>query len=140
MSFSFYIDEAYNDFRISNKNIVLVNGVDNVEQQIRTTLKTELGEWFLNTNFGLPYFSSTTQLNDNNNPGILGGKSSAAEIQSQILLAILQVPGVISVDKFLISEQNESRTVFINVDVVAELFDANGISTQEVINISLGVG
>ena len=70
MAYSFYIDEIYNDFRISNGDLVLVQGADNVVQQIRITLKTELGEWFLNTNFGLPYYSSTKNINDNSTPGI----------------------------------------------------------------------
>lgn len=140
MAFSFFIDERYNDFRINNGNMVLVQGADNVAQQIRTTLRTERGEWFLNLNFGLPYYSTSTDVNDNSNPGILGGNSSAAEIQAYIVAATLQVPDVVTINRFELIELSESRSVLVDMDVQVAKFDFQGIGTQSVVNISLGVG
>lgn len=139
MAYSINIDDLFNDFRISNREIVLVQGVDNVAQQIRITLRTQLGEWFLNTNFGLPYYSITKDLNDNNTQGILGGNLSAAEIESHLLAAVFQVPGVISINRFELTQLSE-RKFFVDMDVQAESFDINGIGTQEEVNISLGLG
>ena len=140
MAYSFYIDEIYNDFRISNGDLVLVQGADNVVQQIRITLKTELGEWFLNTNFGLPYYSSTKNINDNSTPGILGGNKSAAEIEAYLVAAVLQVPGVVTINRFDLVEVSAQRRVVVNMDVQVESFDFQGIGTQSEVNISLGVG
>lgn len=140
MAYSFYIDEIYTDFRISNGNLVLVQGADNVVQQIRNTLRTELGEWFLNTNFGLPYYSSTKEINDNSTPGILGGNTSAAEIEAYLVAAVLQVPGVVTINRFDLTESSGERKVFVDMDVQVESFDFKGIGTQSSVNISLGVG
>ena len=139
MAYSFYIDDLFNDFRISNGEIALVQGTDNVAQQIRITLRTELGEWFLNTNFGLPYYSVTKDLNDNNTQGILGGNLSAAEIESYLLAAVFQVPGVVSINRFEMTQLSDRR-LLVDMDVLAESFDINGIGTQEEVNISLGLG
>ena len=139
MSYSLFIDPLFNDFRISNGDIVLVKGDDAVVQQIRTTLRTQLGEWFLNINFGLPYYSlSATDINDNSNPGILGGNLSAAEIQSYLIAAVLQVPGVITIDQFLIEEVSTTRNIFVEMTVTVETFPFNGIGTQKQVSINLG--
>jgi len=139
MAYTLFIDPLFNDFRINNGDIALVKGEDAVVQQIRTTLRTQLGEWFLNINFGLPYYSLTpTDINDNANPGILGGNLSAAEIQSHLIAATLQVPGVITVDEFIINESFSDRNVFVFERVTVETFPFNGVRTQKEININLG--
>lgn len=140
MSFTFYIDEMYNDFRINTGNMVLVSGVNQVVQQIRSTLRTELGEWYLNILFGLPYYSSTTTLNDNATPGILGGKMSAAEIEAYLLAAVLQVPGVSTINNFELVEVADTRALYANITVTAESFDNNGLSTQAQKQIYIGLG
>jgi hypothetical protein len=140
MSFTFYIDELYNDFRINTGNMVLVSGADEVVQQIRSTLRTELGEWYLNILFGLPYYSSTSTLNDNSTPGILGGKMSAAEIEAYLLAAILQVPGVLNINNFSLVEVSDTRNLYANIEVTAETFTNNGLSTQAQKQIYIGLG
>ena len=46
-----------------------VNGPDEILQRLITRLKRELGEWFLNTKAGLPWYQ--------NGQGILGSKASS---------------------------------------------------------------
>ena len=139
MSYTLLIDPLFNDFRINNGDIVLVKGEDAVVQQIRTTLRTQLGEWFLNINFGLPYYSlNPTDINDNANPGILGGNLSAAEIQSYLTAATLQVEGVLSLDEFLIEETASTRNVVVFMKVTIDAFPFNGIGTQKEVSINLG--
>lgn len=140
MSFTFYVDDLYNDFRINTGNMVLVSGVDQVVQQIRSTLRTELGEWYLNILFGLPYYSATATLNDNNTPGILGGKMSAAEIEAYLVAAVLQVPGVSTINNFELIEAGDSRVLYANITVTAESFTTNGLSTQAQKQIYIGLG
>ena len=139
MAYSFYVDDFYNDFRITNGEMVLVQGCDNVAQQIRITLRTQLGEWYLKTTFGLPYYSTTGDVNDNTTRGIFGGNIAAAEIEDHLLLAVFQVPGVISVNSFELS-QVTSRKFIVNMEVLVESSNVNGLGTQEEVSISLDLG
>ena len=47
----------------------IVSGPDEILQRLLTRLKRELGEWFLNTKAGLPWYQ--------NGQGILGSKASS---------------------------------------------------------------
>jgi hypothetical protein len=140
MSFTFYIDELYNDLRVNTGYMVLVSGVDQVVQQVRSTLRTELGEWYLNTQFGLPYYSSTITLNNNETPGILGGYMSAAEIEAYLVAATLQVPGVASINNFELIEVANTRQVYTAMSITSETFDNNGLGTQTQKQIYIGLG
>lgn len=140
MSFTFYIDDLYNDFRINTGNMVLVSGAEQVVQQTRSTLRTELGEWYLNILFGLPYYSSTATLNDNATPGILGGKMSAAEIEAYLVAAVLQVPGISTINNFELIEVSDTRQLYTNMTVTAETFTNNGLGTQTQKQIYIGLG
>ncbi len=44
------------DLDISNNKFYLVNGKEEIRQRIIQNLKTFLGEWFLNTLEGVPYY------------------------------------------------------------------------------------
>lgn len=61
----------------------LIGGAAQIAQQVRLTLLIFLGEWFLDTTFGMPYFQS-----------ILGKGRSVYEIEAIVRQRVRAVPGV----------------------------------------------
>lgn len=119
MAFNFLIDAKFNDMRVVNGTLVLTLDTDTVEQVLYLKLNTQLGEWFLNTNTGLPYYSSTETLNTGT-PGILGGNFSAAEIRSLFQREILSTDGVQSIasDDLFYDLSSGSRILRYTAEVV----------------------
>jgi hypothetical protein len=89
-------------------DIIFVNGSApvtttqqiNVAQRIKITLQTFLGEWFLNTTVGVPYFEA-----------IFGKVKSKASIDLLLQEKILADPGVIEMVSFE-SELDNSKRVY----------------------------
>ncbi|MEX4399579.1 hypothetical protein MZA86_01045 [Haemophilus influenzae] len=54
------------DLMIKDRKLVLVDGVNQKAQQIKVVLLTFLGEWFLDTTIGLPYFDEILTRNPDN--------------------------------------------------------------------------
>lgn len=138
MNYSFLVDRALNDFRIVDGKMVFVRGASTVAQQTVITLKTEIGEWFLNVNFGLPYFTETGSVNDNTDNGILGGNFPESVIQSFVTAAILQVPNVLSIEILDIKKVPNIKSLTINSTVLVEDSDTNGIGTQQTFTVNIG--
>lgn len=67
-------------------DLVLVDGAARVAQQIKITLLTFLGEWFLDDTWGVPYLES-----------IMIKSPNRAEIESIIRAKVRAVPGVTGV-------------------------------------------
>jgi hypothetical protein len=140
MSYSFYVDNNLPnpDFRIVDGQMVLVRGEDAIVQQIIITLKTEIAEWFLNINFGLPYFTATGVKNDNFNNGILGSNYDESVVQSFITGAVLLVPGVTSVVDLIVRKQGNLNLLTITGTVLVEDQEVNGIGTQQTFTVNVG--
>lgn len=64
-------------------DLLLVDGAARVAQQVKVTLLTFLGEWFLDTDFGVPYIES-----------ILVKNPKMAAINAILRARIIDVPGV----------------------------------------------
>lgn len=64
---NFYFDNTY-DMSLENGNIRFTNDDNEVVQRLTTRLQFILGEWFLDTNIGLPYpqiiFEARTSLSE----------------------------------------------------------------------------
>jgi hypothetical protein len=56
MSYDLRLDASTHDLSIVGGDLQLVDESLRVAQQIEVTLLFFLGEWFLNTDFGVPYF------------------------------------------------------------------------------------
>ena len=140
MSYSFYVDNNLPspDLRVVDGQLVLVRGEDAIMQQIIITLKTEIAEWFLNINFGLPYFTATGVKNDNFDNGILGSNFDESIVQTFITAAILQVPGVISVIDLVVRKRGELNLLTITGTVLVEDQEVNGIGTQQTFTVNVG--
>lgn len=86
MAFSFLLyrnGAARPDFRIVNGRIVISSGADAARDRIFTALNIQLGEWYLNSTKGVPYYGEN---------GILGGKRTEAEVGAIFRRVILRDP------------------------------------------------
>lgn len=142
MPFTFAVDEFYNDLRVSNGDIVLAQGSEAIREQIRIALNTELGEWFLNQYYGLPYYSSDFNINndDSETEAIFGTNISAARIEAYFIAQVYSVPGVRLVTNFVLSPLVSNRAFSIQMNVIVEEDVYNGLGTQRNVDISLTVG
>lgn len=55
MALDILLDTTTHDLVRKNGDLVLIDGGRRVEQQVKITLLTFYGEWFLDTSFGVPY-------------------------------------------------------------------------------------
>lgn len=79
------LDRATGDVDLTN-GIELVDDVEAIAQQIYIRLRTFLGEWFLDTRIGVPYFQK-----------IIGKKRSQAQTDLIFRRSIQTTPGIASV-------------------------------------------
>lgn len=50
--------DASNDLALTDFNFVIIDGEENVAQRVKTNLQVFLGEWFLDTTRGVPYYQT----------------------------------------------------------------------------------
>ncbi len=94
------------DFSIGKfGRIELSAPIKTVQDRIQTRLYTELGEWFLDVNVGVPWYPTK------NRDGILGSKMQADNIGAIIRNQILTVDGVVRIEEFTLSQDMSTRTV-----------------------------
>lgn len=123
MAFSFLLNRSGTslpDYRISGGKIVLSTGADAARDRIYTALQTQLGEWFLDIEKGIPYYGES---------GILGGKRTEAEVAAIIRRVILRDPEaerIISLDVI----QDQFRRVTVNGEVLLSLADGTSETIQ----------
>lgn len=123
MPFSLFIDGLNNnDFRIRRGRFVLSTGAEAARNRILVALNTQLGEWFLDTRQGIPYYG------DN---GIMGGRKSAEEIAAIFRMAVLSDPEVDRMDEFEIVEDiNNPRGYNISMTLTLNATGPDGTSEQ----------
>ncbi|MFZ7141547.1 hypothetical protein ACLSY0_00065 [Avibacterium avium] len=91
---------SQHDLLIKDNKLVLVNGVNQKAQQIKVVLLTFLGEWFLDTTIGLPYFDE-----------ILVKNPDSSRIQAIFRKKIMQVSGVQAVERLELNFNRKERTL-----------------------------
>lgn len=87
-------------------NLRCVDGAERVRQQIEFRLSLFRGEWFLDGEFGTPYFSD-----------ILGKQVNINAALSVIKQQILEVDGVTKITDFSYRLDNKTRTLSVNCDI-----------------------
>jgi hypothetical protein len=97
---------ANHDLLIEDGDLVLVDGVDAVAQDVDIRLQFFLGEWFLDTRLGVPYYQQ-----------ILGAKPRLGAVASIIRKAIFTTPGVVSISDFSIDWEGATRTMSISTKI-----------------------
>ncbi|CUJ50331.1 hypothetical protein [Achromobacter kerstersii] len=83
-----------------------VDGAERIAQQIKTTLLTFLGEWFLDTTFGVPYFDD-----------VLVKSPNRASIEAIFRARIRSVPDVARVRGLELQIERQLRVLRVTYDV-----------------------
>lgn len=83
----------------------LVDGAERVGQQIKVTLLAFLGEWFLDTSFGVPYFDQ-----------VLVKNPDRAAIEAVFRARILDVPGVSRVRRLALAIDRVRRVLSVEFE------------------------
>ena len=98
-----FLDRRTHDIVIGAYDLPIVRGVDLIRQCLKQRLLTILGEWFLNTEIGLPWFQELSQ------KGIEDDRVTAL-----IMRVIAETEGVTEVVEFDLSLDRAARR--LNVD------------------------
>ena len=95
--------EFKGDLTITNGDLVILEGLDAIRQHVDVRLKFLLGENFLDTREGIPYFER-----------VLGKITSLTAVSEIFRSAILNTPGVINLNNFRFDFDGVTRKLFID--------------------------
>lgn len=106
-----FIDQDTNDLTVGpDNNLRLAMSVEAVGQHVRQRLKTFYGEWFLNTEVGVPWLDR-----------ILGRRYDPALAEAVVKAEILNTPGVVEITSFSVSFVDDPRRLQIkDVEILTE--------------------
>lgn len=93
----FKLDPLTGDLAFENGDLVLVDGTDAIIQQIRIRLNFFLGEWFLDSREGTPWYQ------------ILGERPDLGLVYETVRQVLITTPGVESVDTLRVSMDDPVR-------------------------------
>lgn len=111
--FAFAIDGKTNDLYLdATGNIATVTNAQAVGEHVRQRLQTYSGEWFLNTDVGVPWLSE-----------ILGQRYNPALAESVVKAEILRTEGVTGISSFSVSFNRDTRGVIIKDVTVTTIFE-----------------
>lgn len=105
------------DIALNNGDFVLTGGAKQIAQQVKITLLTFKGEWFLNQDFGVPYLDSILVKNPNR-----------AEIEAVLRAAVKDVPGVSAVPSMKLFINHPARKLKVEIQAQTK----EGLETVEV--------
>ena len=91
------------DLDTRNLDLKLIDGAEQVRQQLKIKLKLWTGEWFLDTEFGTPYLQS-----------ILGKQLTLSGAIAAIRKSILEVAGVQAIQEFSYDFNNQERILSVS--------------------------
>lgn len=86
------------DLLIENNSLVLARGDDAIVQQLLIRFKFFLGEWFLDTRIGVPYFGE-----------ILIKNPDLSRVRGIFKQLILTTPGIASLESFALEVEGVTR-------------------------------
>lgn len=106
MSLDLKLDPRTHDLFLNrHADMQWIDGSERIAQQIEVSLKTILGEWFLNTDFGVPYFEN-----------ILVKNPIRSSIESILRAKIKDVPGVRNVTRMEVDIDRKARLLRVDFD------------------------
>ena len=97
------LDILTNDLDVSGNDLELVDGVDAIAQNLRIRYRFFLGEWFLDTREGIPYYEKILVKNPNR-----------ADVDSILREVALTTPGVADVERFESAFDGASRELTVD--------------------------
>ena len=108
------------DITVDSNNLAFANGSDEVQQLLRQRLRTFLGEWFLDTTIGVPYFQEIFKKNPN-----------PIAIEAAFKNEILNTPGVLELAEFELDIDSALRqlTVTARMVVTDDIIDFSEVLT-----------
>lgn len=92
--------DASHDLDFSDGRLHFVAGEQRIRQQVVITLKTFLGEWFLDNTHGVPYLENILVKNPNR-----------AEVEAILRAKIKAVPNVVGVPKMRLLLNHPTRSL-----------------------------
>lgn len=101
--------DSNNDIIIQSKGFKIVSDGANVVQNVKTNLQTFKGEWFLNRNFGTPYYQN-----------IFIKPIDLELVETELKLIILNTTGIKELISFSMVVQKDIRKLSVT-------FEANTI-------------
>lgn len=120
MSFDLAIDSLRGDLIIANGNLRNVYGADEVAQRVSTRLRRQLGEWFLNTEVGIPWYGSD---------GLLGSKRKD-EAEVLIRSVVNSTEGVSRITSFNRYDNIDSNSLTLTIGISTIYGDSTVIITE----------
>jgi hypothetical protein len=100
------LDPATNDILVTDDALAIVEDGDAIIQHLAIRLRFFLGEWFLDTRLGIPYFDSVLVKNPN-----------LVLVRGILRNAILTTPGVLSLESFAFDFDNANRVMAVDFTV-----------------------
>ena len=97
------LDGQDHDLVVSGYDLVLVSGMDLIRQRIKQRILAVLGEWFLDTTIGLPWFQELAK------KGI-----SEQRVRSLLTLQIVQTEGVEKLIELSLDFDSQKRKLLVN--------------------------
>lgn len=122
MAYDIALNTANNDLVIKNNDLILIDNAERIAQQVLTTLRFWLNEWFLDTRQGIPYLEYILVKNPN--------KNHIKQIFSE---KIMNIEGVQEISSMNLDFSMIRRELSINYEINTKY----GLITNEVI---LGYG
>lgn len=95
------------DIYVAKNTLTFINGGDEVVQLLRQRLKTFLGEWFLDTRMGVPYFQEIFKKNP-----------SPIAVEAAFKNVILATPGVLELSEFSLDIDSSLRELTVTLKAV----------------------
>lgn len=105
--------DSNHDLVIKDFDLVLTTEQESVGQRIKQHLLTIKGEWFLDTELGVAWFSD-----------ILGQKTSEDAVRSLLINEILKVDGVDKIQDFAINFDEKTRKIAMKISITDNLNNA----------------
>lgn len=104
------IDPTTNDLEHDGRRLQLIDGIEAVAQSLRARLQFFVGEWFLDEDYGTPYFQS-----------VLGKQSSLIAVREVFRDVILETEGVLSITKLELRKGDQARAFVLDFSVTTDL-------------------
>lgn len=99
--------DVFGDVDFTDNEISLVTETDAIAQHLRIRLRTFLGEWFLDTRIGMPYFEEFLVKNPNR-----------LVMDARLREAILETPGIASLTSINYELDGFTRALSISFEAV----------------------
>ena len=95
-----------NGLKIVDYDFAFTTSQEYIAQKLKIVLSTFKGEWFLNTDIGMPFYQE-----------MLGKNNALSKIESIFIRAIKSVPEVVKILYIDVNQDNQTRTISVSFGV-----------------------